>query len=93
MGTPCRDHCHDTVILVLSVVASAFSITGAGMSVEWHNHGAVAVPIESHTYSLLPPTRTRAALPLSVGRISFNFFPVTCTTTVMKWFLPHWRPV
>ena len=30
MGT--GDHCHDTLILVLSAVALAFTLTGAGIS-------------------------------------------------------------
>ena len=34
MGTPCRDHCHDTLILVLSAVAFADTPTGYGTSVQ-----------------------------------------------------------
>ena len=32
MGTPWRDHCHDTLTLVLSAVTSALTLSGVGIS-------------------------------------------------------------
>ena len=43
MGTPRRDHSHDTLIVVLSAVTSAFTMNGTGISVQWYNCHQVAV--------------------------------------------------
>ena len=42
MGRPWLDHCHDTLILVLSEVASADTLIGVGISVQWNCHHQTA---------------------------------------------------
>ena len=41
-----RDHCHDTLILVLSAVTSALTLSGTGISVQWHQTQMLLNPIE-----------------------------------------------
>ena len=69
IGTPWRDHCHDTLTLVLSTVGSAATPTRVGISVQWRNDHFPSYKIMQHTESLIRTLQWKTHCPCYISLI------------------------